>query len=50
MQVSDLEGGTLIMGTSEGLAFCENAEITDFKAIFISDRTAGKGMAEDHVR
>jgi hypothetical protein len=43
MQVSDLEGGTLHLGTSEGLAFCENGEIADFKAIFISDRTAGKG-------
>jgi hypothetical protein len=43
MQVSDVEGGTLRMGTSEGLAFCENGEIADFKAIFISDGIAGKG-------
>lgn len=43
MKVSDVEGRTLRMGTTEGLAFCENGEIADFKAIFISDRTAGKG-------
>jgi hypothetical protein len=42
IQVSDAEGGTLSTGTTEGLAFCENGEIADFKAIFIADRTTGK--------
>jgi hypothetical protein len=44
LPVSDVEGTTLSMRTTEGVAFFENGEIADFKAYSIGDATAGKGF------
>ena len=49
MPVGDEEGHILAIRKSEGVAFFENGEIANFKAIAMDDRRTGKGKGSQMI-